>query len=420
MVNERRWLISIFALYFFLAIGYSLLMPSWEAPDEPAHYHLAWHLERKGEYASYELNYEAQQPRFYYYLGSLVISTLNEINPKWTSYYLPRESKHNIRVPEPRFAWTDRNYRFLVGVHVLRWINILFGGIALWLNWKTFKFIASEKPTLCLTALAFAALTPQYLHIMSSVNNDAFGTLAGALLFYLMIRSVSASSNFLSLLTIILAVVLPLITKLTVLPVSAAVLIMMAWKWIFGSTQKKWLIAASLLLFACLIIFYVFFPEIIQTALGEMKWRLLSFRENAYTQKYMKFITDQILATYWGKVGWLAVGLPTWIIKSLTALGLIGMLLNVYALVKNRVMDQRSILWIAVWIIAVFCVLAVFRNGLTTRATQGRLLFPAIGALSLLMTAGWHELLPQKLQRHFPVFIVLMFLLCNMILWQTG
>ncbi|MGZ9236115.1 MAG: hypothetical protein ACXW4E_11380, partial [Anaerolineales bacterium] len=64
--------------------------------------------------------------------------------------------------------------------------------------------------------------------------------------------------------------------------------------------------------------------------------------------------------------------------------------------------------------------LAVFRNGLTTRATQGRLLFPAIGALSLLMTAGWHATLPQKFQPHLPALIVLVFLLCNMILWLTG
>jgi hypothetical protein len=91
-----------------------------------------------------------------------------------------------------------------------------------------------------------------------------------------------------------------------------------------------------------------------------------------------------------------------------------------YALIKNRGTDQSSILWIAVWLIAVLAILAVFRNGLTTRATQGRLLFPAIGAISLLMAAGWHEILPHKLQRYFPALIVLLFLICNMVLWQTG
>ena len=77
MVNGQRWLILIFALYFLLAVGYSLLMPIWEAPDEPAHYHLAWHLATYDEYPSDEISYEAHQPRVFYILGSWVIRALN-------------------------------------------------------------------------------------------------------------------------------------------------------------------------------------------------------------------------------------------------------------------------------------------------------------------------------------------------------
>jgi hypothetical protein len=79
MVNERRWLLLIFALYFLLAIGYSLLMPPWEAPDEPAHYHLTWHLAQYDRYASQETNYESHQPRMFYYVGSQIIRILNKV-----------------------------------------------------------------------------------------------------------------------------------------------------------------------------------------------------------------------------------------------------------------------------------------------------------------------------------------------------
>jgi hypothetical protein len=374
MVNERRWLILILALYFFLAIGYSLIMPPWEAPDEPAHYHLAWHLTHYNRYPSQETNYEAHQPRTYYYLSSLIMSILNKVDPELTRYQRPKEFVFNIRKPEPRFEWNDKTYRFLWGMYVMRWINILFGGVALWLSWQTFKRIAPEKETLGRAALALAALTP----------------------------------------------LLPFITKLSVLPVSAAVLLIIILNWIFRFTEKRWLLISTFLFLAMMAVLYFLFPEIAQTAVSEIKWRLWSFRENAFTEKHIKFITEQILATYWGKVGWLAVGLPAWIINSLTALGLSGMALHVYALIRHRSTDQRTILWIAVWLIAVFSILAVFRNGLTTRATQGRLLFPAIGALSLFMVAGWHEILPHRLQRFFPGLIVLLFLLLNMILWQTG
>jgi hypothetical protein len=420
MVNERRWLILIFALYFLLAVGYSLLMPLWEAPDEPAHYHLAWHLATYDEYPSQEVNYERHQPRAYYYFGSWVIRVLNTVDTELTRFQRPEEDPFTIRKPERRFEWTDQNYRFLWGVYILRWLNIVVGGVALWLNWKTFKRIAPNEPLLCLAALAFAALMPQYLHIMSSVNNDALGTLAGALLFYLGIGFLLHPTARLGLLLILLAILLPLLTKLTVLPIGAAILMTLLWKWLFGFPQKRWLLYSGALILLSGGIFYLLFPETVQFALNEIQWRLFSLRKNALTEKYIRSVSSQILWTYWGKVGWLAVGLPLWIIQLLTGLGVIGMILHIYSLIRLRVRGLQLGLWLAVWSIAIFTALAVFRNGLTTFATQGRLLFPAIGALSLLMVAGWYHILPARAQRYLPLVVILLFLFCNLLLWQTG
>ena len=305
-------------------------------------------------------------------------------------------------------------------MYALRWINILFGGIAVWLNWKTFKLIAPEKATLCLAALALAALTPQYLHIMSSVNNDALGTLAGALLFYLTIRFVKESSNLFGLLSIFLAVALPFFTKLTLLPVSAAVLMIIAWKWYFGFSQKRWLLYSILLVLLAAGVFYLLFPEIIQSAASEINWRLFNLRKKGVTVAYLKTISNQIIQTYWGKVGWLAVGLPAGIVNLLTALGLVGAAIQIRKLIKLRTKEPQFTLWLATCLIGLFTILAVARNGLTTGATQGRLLFPAIGAMSLLMVAGWHQTLPEGVQRYLPALIILLFFCCNMILWLTG
>ena len=100
MVNERRWLVLIFALYFFLAVGYSLLMPLWEAPMKARI--TTWHgtFIIKTYIATPEKNYEASQPRLFYYLGSLVLRAVDKIDPDLTTYYFPKEYKYNIRVPE--------------------------------------------------------------------------------------------------------------------------------------------------------------------------------------------------------------------------------------------------------------------------------------------------------------------------------
>lgn len=419
-MSERRWLVLIFSLYFLLAVGYSLLMPIWEAPDEPAHYHLAWRLVRKGGYATEQLNYEAIQPRPYYYFGSWIIGALDQINPDLSDYYYPHEYKHNIRIPERRFDWNAENYRFLLGVYALRWVNILFGALALWISWKAFNLIVPNKPTLRFAALALAALTPQYLHIMSSVNNDALGTLAGALLFYLAIRVIKEQSNLLVIFCIILAIVLPLVTKLTVLPISAALLIIVAWKWFFGLRQKRWLVISGLTVLFGAGILYFFFPEAIQTTASEITWRLFSLRKKGVDLEYIKTITSQIVWTYWGKVGWIAVGLSWWVIDLLTAFGFLGIALQINKLFRSKTNYPQFNLWVSTGIVALFTVLAVARNGLTTGATQGRLLFPAIGALSLLMISGWHEVLPERIQQRLPLVIIILMFTLNFGLWLFG
>ena len=127
-----------------------------------------------------------------------------------------------------------------------------------------------------------------------------------------------------ALLTVILAIILPLTTKLTVLPVSAAVLLIIAVKWFFGFQQKRLLLISGLVILVCAGLLYVFFPETIRMAESEITWRLFGLRKKGIDFEYLKTITNQILQTYWGKVGWLAVGLPAWVVNSLTALGIAG------------------------------------------------------------------------------------------------
>src|SRR5688500_2458501 len=336
---------------------------------------------------------------------------------------------------------------------MLRWVNILFGALALLLNWKAFQLIAPGSPWLRIAALALMALTPQYLHIMSSVNNDTFGTVAGALLFYLTIQIVSISqrsddsatlaphcvrcsagerpggvsrsgqpatevaTTFLSLLTVILAIILPLTTKLTVLPVSAAVLLIIAVKWVFGFKGKRWVIISGLVIVICAALLYVFFPETIRMAESEITWRLFGLRKKGVDLEYLITISNQILQTYRGKVGWLAVGLPAWIVNSLRALGIVGAGIHIYKLIKLKTKVPQFTLWIAALLIALFTILTVARHGLTTGASQGRLLFPAIGALSILMVSGWHDVLPERYKSKLPWFVIILMFLLNIALW---
>jgi hypothetical protein len=423
MVNERRWLGLIFSLYFILGVGYSVLMPIWEAPDEPTHYHLAWSVARRGEFPTLESNYEAHQPRVYYYLAASVIRLLDKINPKLSDYYLPIVYKQNLRVPEPRYDWNATNYRFLLGVYMLRWMGMILGALALWLNWKTFSYIENEKSGMRIAALALAALTPQYLHIMASVNNDTLGTLAGAFLFYLAVRSLKTNSITVTLLSILFAILLPLTTKITVLPVGLAVLAVLAGRHLIRRERKKQLLVVggiALSIAFILSVIYFFFPQTIEIVWNEISWRLFSFRKGAFTQSSLGFILRQIAQTYWGLVGWLAIGLPIWMVVLLTLLGIAGFIFSASELLKRKSEITNSTFWITTWLVALLTIAAVVKNGLTTIASQGRFLFTALGAISLLMVAGWYYRIPERFQNKLPIIVTVLMIISNLIVWLVG
>jgi hypothetical protein len=409
-----------------MAVGYSLLMPVWEGPDEHAHYLVVLAFARLGRNANPELNYEAHQPQGYYRLAALVINALDKLDRKYSDYFRPYPYFRNIRKPVRIFDWTDDNYRFLVAPHLLRWLNILLGAGALWLNWKAFRIIVPEEPAMRIAALALAALTPQYLHSMSVVSNDALGALAGALLFYLSIRVALGSTNLPIWFSAILAILLPLVTKLTVLPVGLALLLILAWKQAPRSRRFwRWLVTGIGVVFMSLLALYILSPTLVLSSLDQIGWRALSFRESAFTLDYLASMLSQVIWSFWGKVGWLAVGLPVWLVILFSSFGLFGGLVSAYKLIKCKgdshfVSDCHLVVWIVTWMVALLTIAAVLRNGLTTTNSQGRFLFPALGALALLMAGGWHDVLPKRFRPALPWVVVVVMLSANFILWGMG
>jgi len=48
------------------------------------------------------------------------------------------------------------------------------------------------------------------------------------------------------------------------------------------------------------------------------------------------------------------------------------------------------------------------------------LLFPAIGAIWLLMLSGWYEVLPERYQYRLPLIIISLMFVLNIALWIFG
>jgi hypothetical protein len=101
----------------------------------------------------------------------------------------------------------------------------------------------------------------------------------------------------------------------------------------------------------------------------------------------------------------------------------IGYLLLLVALLRQRQLSPNppaSIerpLWMLIWIAASFTLLVVIKNTLSTPQYQGRFFFPALGPISVLITAGWHNLLPRRTAPYLVQIIMVSFIIINLYVW---
>jgi hypothetical protein len=482
----------IIALYGLLAFAYSLLMPMWEAPDESAHFMVIHYYVREGRPPNYDETYEAIQPPLYYWLAGHVVRLLDQSDPDLTPVYRPPLAPREAVI---RYAWADDNYRFMWGQHVLRWLNILVGGLTLTFIYKatgrfTEAFSPANNDNLHQSALTirvpfattvFIALTPQYLHNSAAIGNDPIANLGGAVLFYILAllctRPLLSGHTF--ALIIAAAFAFPLLLKATILPISLVVLLVAGWQarraWL---PRWPWLLGGGLLLAAVLVAAMAYFtPDTAALIQRTIWWRLTYIRDDFPRHWPLARIAAFYIAGYWGQVAWEDVRLPLAIRLFLTSFAVLGwlhslrlllahfsrprfwLLLSIPAAIvlaagwfagsrsdwwhipplvfitylaiwfltflwhgRRDPAGQLTVnrwLWAAVWLAAVFAILIVFKNFLTTPQYQGRFFFPTLGPLTLLITAGWFAALPPRLSAYLPHLIATFLILTNLIFWFT-
>lgn len=74
-------------------------------------------------------------------------------------------------------------------------------------------------------------------------------------------------------------------------------------------------------------------------------------------------------------------------------------------------------LWTFIWLAVLLTFLVIVKNTLSTPQFQGRFFFPALGPISILITAGWYTLLPRRLTPYLPHLILVLLVLLNLYVW---
>ncbi|MCL4832915.1 MAG: glycosyltransferase family 39 protein [Caldilineaceae bacterium] len=418
----------IICCFLLLGVIYSFATPIFEASDELSHYPFVQHLAQgKGlpvQQPGQEtyLRQEASQPPLYYALAAALTfwidtSDLPEylyLNPHAKlGVPLAQDNKNFVIRRKPAtFPWRGT----LLAVLVIRWFSLLMGaGTVLCTYWLVRRLIP-DQPVLALGAMALNAFLPMFLFISASVNNDNLVVLLSSLSLLLLVRVAQEGSTRRELLVLGGLIGLASLSKLSglaLLPLAGLTLALPLIQelWTAGKSDdsvywralKRWFVDFGLLLLPALLIAGWWFGR---------NWQLygdptgLDMMLAVAGGRPEEFVLTDLLGefqgfriNFWGLFGAVNVLMrPLWVYQLLdlfTLIAAVGLALWCWRLWRHhRPFAGLLFLIPAAWIGLEFVALVRWTS--LTAASQGRLLFPTISAIFLLLTLGWSSWLPPR------------------------
>jgi 4-amino-4-deoxy-L-arabinose transferase-like glycosyltransferase len=426
---------AILALYLILALIYSASVPIFEAPDEPAHFLYANDLAegdglRVLDYAMSPREYH--QPPLYYGLVAGVLRWFNTAGYKDHTVRNPHAAISDASTPGNKNAYlhdpdTDGwPYTGLsLAVHAARLVSIALGMITVWATYKlarqlfspayTIESRGADQPAsgqlgLAIAAASLVAFNPQFLFISSALNNDNAVTALSSLALLAVVTYYSRPRSLGWVLGMGILAGLAMLTKTTglaVLGLIVGVLILKAIRQ--GRYARLWLDVGLVIIVAALIGGWWYLRNALlydDPFLSRYMQRWLTNEGAPRTAIGILHRFQQGEVSFWGTFGWLNITWDEWIytiLRTWTRLSGLGLLvLAMRWLLYRSPLKPGSrphvagppLLLILAWTAMVAALLTQWI--LVAGGLQGRLLFPAISALAVLLIAGWTSLVPRR------------------------
>jgi 4-amino-4-deoxy-L-arabinose transferase-like glycosyltransferase len=432
--RQQHWvLVGIVLGYLICGAIYSVVVPVLEAPDESNHFFVVVHLvERRAlpvqrEEARGPWGQEGSQPPLYYLVGALLVSGIDLSDAEdllWTNPQAnvgdptnPGNKNVYIHPATQRYPW----HGAVLAVHVLRGLSLLLGAMTVVLAWRIAGLVFPRKPLLPLAAAGVVAFIPQFVFVTASVSNDNAMTFLGTLALYMFLRLLvdqtssdgtstdagrASTRRWTALGAVLGLALLSKLSALALLGLAAIAILLVAWH--RGSPRLAWRAGLAVAVPAIAIAGWWYVRNVVlygePTGLSAM-WAMVGRRDDFGQDLWGEF--RALRYSFWGLFGWFSIAMPVpiyRILDLLTALALAG--LGVGAVRWLATGQWRGAwsafryrepgwgaayrplaygllgLWLGVMLIA------LVRWTSLTPGTQGRLVYPAIAAFSILFVAG--------------------------------
>ncbi len=412
----RPGLLALLLVFLALTTAYATVVPTFEGPDSGAHLRfIAWLQEGRGRPAldaataaeSHEIVY---QPPLYYGLAAALLAgipvrpalALEVMSPHWPALS-PRATVTPPEVPNAA-AFPERLAAF---------VSLLGALLAIIATWGIGRNLVPQSPGFALAAAAVLGLNPQLLFSAATVTNDTWAAGTAALAVWLAARGVRRQAAPLAWLAVGAAVGLAMLAKYSGLVVIVPVGVL----WLAytrrqpglrrGALAGAWLVAGTMVVAGPWYgenwlrwgapipsgQFQVILPHLFRTAptswqraLAELPWLQRSYwgvfgYGVAAPEPYPQLVDGLLLAAGLGLA--VLAGRWAWSRRSGTR-------------PSSRIREVAAAALVAgLWLLPTLAALLQFSRSIKF-GLHGRLLFPAAGAVALLLVAGWTTLTPRR------------------------
>jgi len=426
MTNPTRsWsialLLGLFSLY---GVIYAVETPLFEISDELWHYPMVKRL-ADGDGLPVQdpatlgpWRQEGSQPPLYYLLMAAAtfwidtsdLEQVRWVNPHADNGLITADRNNNIVIhrPDEQRQW----HGTALAVRLIRFLSVLMGAGTVYFTYRLAQEIMPGREALALAAAGFAAFTPMFIFISASVNNDNLAVLTSSAALWMLARWLRQPPSRLgwSHAALGLALGAGALSKQSALglwPLTGLVLVFVNFRNVrdtrYAIRDTRYAIRNTLLQslvvfgLALLTSFWWYWRnwQLYGDWLGWNTFvQIVGPRSQPATLAQLWGERVGFVWAYWGLFGGVSVPMPEWVYTVLNlsvGLALLGLGWGAARVAlggARQVTPGSAALWLlpAAWIALI--IAGLIRWTSLTQASQGRLIFPAISAISVLILAG--------------------------------
>ncbi len=380
---------------FFLLAAWSLVVPIFEAPDEPAHWQFARFLHDRWTLPRYAPGFEeANSPPLYY----LAIAPIAREAGSPSIVIAANARGEPVSLAPPRtFLNTDDDFNRYWPIRVGRLVSVLMSVATVWLTFLAGRAATARAETGLLAAL-FVALLPQFSFRAGHVSNDALVTCLSAATTAGIVRLTVSGFTWRRGLLTATALAAAYLSKISAIALAPPLILAL----IAAAPHVAWpaRIARLAVLGVTLLLVlpwsvrnqWLYGDPFASGAMHSAVAHIITER-SLFSRYFLTHFPTVLFFSFVGVFGWANILLPFSAYVAYAAGGLVA------AAALLRAWWQRQVprLLVPVLLLVGLSTLAVVvRINLQFTQPQGRYLFPALPALAVLAAIGV-QALPRSL-----------------------